>query len=580
LRDAELVLAAAAQTLGTAGDLAEHIGDRSLLVVLDNFEHVLDAAVDVAALAAACPRLDLLVTSREPLRVAAEHRYPVPPLVRDEGVDFFLARARAVEPNVEANGVVPEICRRLDDLPLALELAAARVRALSPAQILERLDARLPLLTGGPRDAPERQRTLRATIGWSHDLLSADESRLFARLSVFSGGWMLDAAEQVADADLDTLQSLVDKSLVRRVGDRCWMLETIREYAAECLDEAGEAAEYGLRHARHFLALAQEIEPTLRWSGRPGDGLRLLEAEHDNLRVALDRLAAAGETQDGLRLAGALSRFWVMQGHLAEGRLRLESALDRDDEPTSARAKALNGAAVVTFGVDAPRARAWAEEALTLHETLGDAWGIAYSAFQLGQAATVLDDAAAAEEFLAESLRLFRELGDDHYILLATDGLAGVYDELGDVARARPLHEQNLRAAREQGNRRVVALTLDQLASYARDEGRIDDALAMLKESLGILRELGDPLGMGENLGRFARTLAVAGRPEDAARLLSGSEALYKETGGGVLLWVAKMNEETLASIRAQIGEQELASAWEEGRALTIDDAVALALDA
>ncbi|HEY1365658.1 MAG TPA: BTAD domain-containing putative transcriptional regulator [Gaiellaceae bacterium] len=580
LRDAELVLAAAAQTLGARDGLAEHIADRSLLVVLDNFEHLMGAAVDVAAVRAACPHLDLLVTSRQPLHVTGEHQYPVPPLVRDEGVNFFLARARAVEPNVEANGVVPEICHRLDDLPLALELAAARVRALSPAQILERLDARLPLLTGGPRDAPERQRTLRATIGWSHELLSPDERLLFGRLSVFSGGCTLGAAEEVAAADLDTLQSLVDKSLVRRIGDRYSMLETIREFGSERLEEGGEAQEWRLRHAKHFLALAEETEPTLRWSGRPADGVRRLEADHDNLRVALDRLAAARETQLCLRLAGALSRFWVMQGHLAEGRHRLEAALAADRDPTRARAKALNGAAVVTFGVDAARARAWAEEALTLNETLCDAWGVAYSAFQLGQTANVLGDPTAAEQFLSESLRLFRELRDDHYILLATDGLAGVYDDLGDVARARPLHEENLRAARAQGNRRIIALTLDQLASYARDEGRIDDALAMLKESLGILRELGDPLGVGENLGRFARVLAVAGRPETAAQILSGSEAVYGETGGGVLLWVAKMNEETLALLRTQLSDAALAEARDQGRALTIDETVALALDA
>jgi tetratricopeptide (TPR) repeat protein len=454
------------------------------------------------------------------------------------------------------------------------------VRALSPAQILERLDERLPLLIGGPRDAPERQRTLRATIGWSHELLSPDERRLFARLSVFSGGCTLEAAEQVADAEVDTLQSLVEKSLVRRIGGRYSMLETIREYAAECLEDAGEAAAYGLRHAEYFVSFAEEIEPHLRWSGRPAEWLERLQAEHDNLRVALDRLAAAGEGQLSLRLAAALARFWVMQGHLAEGRHRLEAALALDESPTPARARALNGVTVATFGVDVVAGLRWAEEALALNRAVGDTWGLAYSAFLRGQCANVMGDAAVAEESLSESLQLFREVRDDHYILLATDGLAGVYDDLGDTARARPLHEENVRVAREQGNRRIVALSLDQLASYARDEGRFADALAMLKESLGILVDVGDPLGIGENLARFARTLAAAGRPEIATRLLGALEGLYRQTAGGVVAWVTKINEETERSIRSQLDELTVAEAREQGRALTVDEAIALALDA
>jgi len=579
LRDPKLVLTTAGQVLGSNNGLAEHIADKRLLILFDNFEHVVEAATDLASLLTSCPQLDLLVTSREPLHVTGEQEYAVPPLVHEEGVGFFLARARAVEPDFQADEAVSRICHRLDDLPLALELAAARVKALSSRQILERLEQRLPLLTGGARDLPERQHTLRATITWSYELLTEEEQRLFARLSVFRGGCTIESAESVAGADLDTLQSLVDKSLLRHTGERYGMLETIREYAAKRLQDTGETEELERRHADYFLALAEEAEPNLRWSGTHGKWLDRLESEHDNIRAALDCLQAPGESQLSLRLAGAISRFWVMKSHLAEGRRRLESALAADSSPTAARAKALNGAAVVTFGEDLTSAKRWAEEALELHRTLGDAWGAAYSQFQLGHIAAVEGDFAEGQQLFGESLRAFRELGDEHRILMATDGLAGIYDELGDVERARALHEDNLRRAREQSNRRVEALSLDQLASYAREEGRVEDALSMLKDSLRILLDLGDHLGIAENLARFARALAVAGRASTATRLLASSEALYEETGGGVLSWVAKMNEETVTKIHGQLDDAAFGEAWEQGRALTLDEAVALALD-
>jgi len=257
----------------------------------------------------------------------------------------------------------------------------------------------------------------------------------------------------------------------------------------------------------------------------------------------------------------------------------LESALAADSSPTPARAKALNGAAVVTYGEDVALAKLRAEEALELHRALGDAWGAAYAGFLLGQAASVEGEFGRGEELLSESLRGFRDLGDEHYILLATDGLAGIYDELGEFERARPLHEENLRRGRAQSNRRIVALSLDQLASYARDEGRFEDALSMLKESLRILSDLDDRLGIAENLSRVARTLAVAGSGLRAAELLGSSEALYDETGVAVLAWVAKMNHGTLATIRTQLDDAAATQALERGRALTLDEAVALALD-
>jgi predicted ATPase/class 3 adenylate cyclase len=579
LRTPALVLSAAGQAIGAGDDVAAHIADRSLLLLLDNFEQVVDAATDLAELVATCPELKLLVTSREPLRASGEHEYPVHGLAHEESVDLFLARARAVEPGFTPDEAVSEICRRLDELPLAIELAAARVSALSTTQILERLEQRLPLLTRGPRDLPERQRTLRATLEWSHELLTEDEQRLFARLAVFSG-CDLESAESVAAADIDTLQSLVDKSLVRQTDERFWMLETTREYAAECLARSADVTEVERRHAEHLLALAEEAAPQLRWTGSPGDWLDRLEREHDNMRAALDWLTSTGETQLALRLAGALYRFWVMRGHLAEGGRRLEDALAADERPTPARARALDGAAVIALGDDIATARLRAEEALALYRALDDEPGTAYATLALGEILGDEGEAQAALELFDESLRRFRALGDEHYALLALQGLAGVHEDLGDLERARSLHEETLRAARAQSDRRLVARALGQLAPHAAREGRADDALAMLRESLGILVELDHRLGVAEDLSRIALALSHAGRSVEAVRLASASEALFEETGREVPSWVAGRNAETLAVARTALDDTAFTEACEQGRVLTFDEAVARALEA
>jgi predicted ATPase len=578
LRDPELVLETAAQALGAKDGLAEHIADRSLLLLFDNFEHVVDASPNLASLLASCPNLHLLVTSRELLRVPGEQAYPVPPLEPEDGTELFLARARVVLPAFEPSAAVPELCDRLENLPLALELAAARVLVLSPEQLLERLSKRLDLLKAG-RGVDPRQQTLRATIEWSHDLLDEEEQRLFARLAVFAGGCTLEAAEEVADADLDTLQSLVDKSLVRvREGDRFWMLETIREYATERLEESGEADQLRRRHAEHFLALAEEAEPNLK--GSPKQWLDRLQREHANLRTALQRLEASGERERFLRLAGALWKFWYQRGHVAEGRRRLEDALRTDRRLTAARAKALNGATAMALeGGDVAGGRLRAEEALALHRKLGDVWGTANSELLLGNVHAGEGDFARAQQLFEESLRAFRELGDDHYTLLATRLLAWMYYELGDRERARALHEDVVRRARALRNERMEATSLGALGEYAVIEGRARDALPMLKESTRIYRNLGELSEIAVNLCRFACALALGGRAGTAARLLARSEALHEEIGAAPPLWLAELKEETLAKIRTQLDEAALAEAWEQGKALTVDEAVALALE-
>jgi predicted ATPase/DNA-binding SARP family transcriptional activator len=576
-RDPTLVLEQARQALGARGDLAQHIGPRRVLLLFDNFEQVLEAGTDVAALRATCPNLDLLVTSREPLHVAGEHLYSVAVLGEDDAVALFAARARAVDPHFEVDDAVPEICRRLDRLPLALELAAARVKALSSSQILERLDRRLPLLTHGPRDAPERHRTFRAAIEWSYELLGPEEKRLFARLSVFRGGWTLADAEDVVAADLDTVQSLVDKSLLNRDGERFSMLETVCDYAAELLERLGEAGDTGRCHALHFLALAEEAEPHLR--GSPGAWLHRLDQEHDNLRAALDYLEASGESHLALRLAAALSLFWATRGHLVEGRRRLAEALHGDSRATLARARALNGVAVLASAAgDATTAKQAAEDALELHLGLADAQGIARSKFLLGQALADHGDALGAQALFDESRQAFRDLGDDHYALLATFALAWTYEELGDRECARALDEENLAQARVLQNERMTAIALRGLASYALDEGQSKEALSMLAESTRIASDLGEVPMLAAILCEFAAALAAEGRPRKAARLLGCSEAVHGKLGASARTWLSQLNDRTVAAIQAQIDERDLAELWQEGRRLTIDDAVSLAL--
>ena len=576
LRDPTLVADEIAQTLGAKDGLSAHIGERELLLLLDNLEQVVDAAPELAALVEACPNLKLLVTSRELLRVRGEVEYPVLPLGEPEAVALFCARA-----GTEGDETIRELCRALDNLPLAVELAAARASVLTPRQILERLGQRLDLLKGG-RDADPRQQTLRATIEWSHGLLPPEEQRLFARLAVFSGGFELDSAEGVADAALDTLQSLVAKSLVRRTDERFWMLETIREYAAERFNESDEAGELRRRHAEHFLALAEEAEPHL--PQHSGEWLDRLEAERDNIRVALDWLEASADTELTLRLAGAVWRLWSLRGHLAEGRRHLESALSGYEQRTNVRARALEGAADLALDTgDEATARVRAQEGLELHRELGNRWGVAHCLLLIGLSLTADGEWPAAQQFLAESTRLFRELGDEHHMLIASRRLAWTYENLGDLEHARALHEENLRVARAADNEYMQAESLAVLGQYALEEGRVGEAVPMLKEAYRLHRNRPDVPDRYYNivvLCRFARALALEGQPVEAARLIACSEVLFDELGVVVGSWITKMNEPTLAMIHAQLDEAELEDARAQGRRLTADDAATLALEA
>jgi len=608
LRDPDLVLPTAAQALGVgamsgetlAEDLVRFLRNRELLLVFDNFEHLLAAAPSVAEVAAATAGVKLLVTSRVRLRLAAEHLYPVSPLatptggedvdrlLRFDSVALFETRAQAVRPEfaiTSANaGAVADVCRALDGLPLAIELAASRVDALLPAAMCEQLDHRLQLLVEGPRDVPERQRTLRATIDWSYELLEQAEQRLVVRLAVFAGGCTIEAAQSICGGDLDVvdgLASLTDKGLTRLEGSddepRFTMLETVHEYATERLELLDAASVIRDRHAEHFLRFAEEAEPNLIGIGSHADWLDRLERDHDNFRAAVGWLESSGDVDGALRLTGALWRFWDLKGHLIEGRRRLERGLRAYRRPTAARARALSGAAdmALTCG-DVATGRLWAEEALELHRELHDDWGTAFSLLMFAYAVGQDGDWPRAQELFWESVQGFQALGDEHYELRAARAHAWAYYEGGDLERARELNEELLPRARAAQHEFAEATALAQLADIAVDEGRVADAVSLLNESHRIYRELNSLVDIAAGVGRYASALALAGRAALAAQALSSSTAIMEEIGAAPP-WFTRASEKTLAVIHAQLDDAAFADAWDQGRALNGDEAVALA---
>ncbi len=449
--DPEGVFETAAAALGVSASLDEAIGDRTLLLLLDNFEHLIEAAPRLSPLLASCPNLDLVVTSRERLQLQGEHVYPVPVLARSEARALFTTRARAVHPDFEETDELDELCARLDDLPLALELAAARVAILSTEQLLSRLGSRLDLLRGG-RDAEVRQQTLRATIEWSYDLLELDEQRLLARLAVFRGGCALEAAEAICDADLDRLQSLVDKSLVRvREGQRFWMLETIREFAAERLQDSGEEAELRRRHAEYFLRLAESAHLSAETTDL-GQRFEIATPELDNLRAAIDWAAESGDVALALEIALALESLWVAQ-QPHEGVRRYEELIDAAGElPPEVNAQALRALGGVVFMLGE------FERGTALHE---------------------------------QALEAFRDLGDELAVAHVLHRLAMNAAHNGEYDEAKALSDESLAISRRQGSRSAEAMAVGVFADIARREGRYEEALELALECATLAGEAG-----------------------------------------------------------------------------------------
>jgi predicted ATPase/class 3 adenylate cyclase len=578
LRDPELVLEAAAQALGAKESLVDHVGNKSLLLLFDNFEHVIEAAVSLSELLAGCPNLSLLVTSRELLRIPGEHAYPVPTLDPQDGTELFLARARALLPGFADDESVPELCARLEQLPLALELAAARIRVLSPEQLLERLSQRLDLLKAG-RGADARQQTLRATIEWSYELLTSGEQGLFARLAVFRDGCTLESAEAICDADLDTLESLVDKSLIRvREGDRFWMLETIREYAAERLDRTAEAETLRRRHAEHFCAWAEAADREI-WGPRQAAPLERLEQDHANLRASLEwgqqRAPALA-----LRLAAALGFFWSMRGHLREGRSWLERVLAHEPaEEVPARASAMFGVALLaSLQSDWPAAKRWSVECRRLSLVLGESKLAAESLLTLGRATLAEGDPAEAAGFFRQAAASALEIQDLRVVAMSRFNLGYLELVNGDYEAA----QRELEAARTGftgiDDRYGVARSLAALGSVALHRNFGDEAVLLLQESLRLSRTLADIDTISWTLELLGVAWAKPGNAA-AARLLGAAEALRESLGGALEGVELALHERGLAGLAEDPDSAAAEAAWAAGRKLTADEAVALALE-
>jgi predicted ATPase/class 3 adenylate cyclase len=576
LRDPQLVTTTIAATLGATGDLAEHLAERRLLLLLDNLEHLLDSGPALAELMAACPGLRLLVTSRERLRVQGEHEYEVLPFVPEEAVGFFLARAPAGRVSPDDREAVPEICRRLDNLPLALELAAARLKAISPGQLLERLGERLPVLTGGPRDAPERQRTLRATIEWSHDLLTADEQRLFSRLAVFAGGWTLQAAEQVAGADLDGLQSLVDKSLVRFEGERYTMLETIREYAAERLAESGEEDDLERRHADFFVRLGESAGLFVEAEER--ERYDLVVPEQDNIRAVLD-WALDHDPELGIGFAVTLEQFWIAQSPF-EGARRLEALLDSAVTlPGDLRARALRTLGGVTFIVgrfeEGTRIH---EESLAEYRRLGNERGIAILLERLAQR-ELLDGDLERARVLAEESRMLSERAG------FARGKAVATTMLGDIAYATGEHEPGLemieRGAALAGDAGLAWFQMASLLGLAerlQELGRHHDAARWARRALALGHRIGERQFTVYSLAILSRAAAHSGDEDLAGRLWGALER--EEERGPIGQWERAGERDAYAAAVLGRTGAEFERARREGRLLSLDAAIELALAA
>ncbi|HEX7310826.1 MAG TPA: adenylate/guanylate cyclase domain-containing protein [Gaiellaceae bacterium] len=550
VRDPTLVLETVGQTLAAKDGVADEIGERELLLLLDNLEQVVEVAPDLASLVEVCPNLHLLVTSRELLRVRGEVDYPVPPLAEPEAVTLFCERS-----GLDPDETIAELCRRLDNLPLAVELAAARTGVLTPPRILDRLAQRLDLLKGG-RDAEARQHTLRATIEWSHDLLTDDEKQLFARLSVFAGSTLF-AAEEIVAADVDGLQSLVDKSLVRRTGERFWMLETIGAFARERLAASNDADAVGRRHAEWFLALAEEAEPFLN-GPEQSLWLQRLEDEHDNLRASLDWFFDHGDADGAVRLAGALWVFWYTHGHVTEARRWLRRALDTaPNESSEARARVLYGAGYLASEQNEnEEALALLEASLASAKELGDTAGAAIAAATLcAIRADARSSTSDRQEALAageEAVALARAANDDFALAIALNNVGGVMRMLGENERATAYLEESLELRRRLGDVSRIALALYNLAEMALLEGGIDRAATLLTEAAEIATAIGDKRHVCFAHGGLGWVAYLERRLEDADRHARESLRLARELGQKLQM-VAEIS--CLAGIAAATGD-------------------------
>jgi predicted ATPase len=635
LTDPDLVLAEVGAVLevqgGGEGSLVEALAARlsraRTLVVLDNLEQLLPrAAAPIAELSAAASTLELIVSSREPLHLGAEREYPVVTLTGEDARTLFVERARAVRPDFEPRDdaerkAIAAICDRLDRLPLAIELAAARVKLLPPTKLLDRLDQRLRLLTSGAHDAPARQQTLRATIEWSFDLLPEDERALFECMSVFSGGCTLEAAEAVCDADIDTLQSLVDRSLIRvqdqpDVESRYVMLETVREFATERLEQGSDAEALRRLHAEYFVAVAERADAVLQGGPPHQEQIALLDAEHDNHRAALRWAIDGGDPELGLRLVAQLGPVWWLRRPLSEARRWLTEALEvGPPEATRARALALDwagflageqgedGTALLEASIECAKeagdiaiqalsttnlagnlpASRQAEavplgrEGVRLARISGQRWVLAIALNNLGETHRLLGDAPAATGAYEESLAAARDVGHPPLIALVLANLAEM--AVGNDPRlAGSMAEESLALAEELGDRRHTAAAQTVLGWVALAEGRFDEAVEWFRTGLALTRDLGHALWAVQNLFGLGGVAAATGQVARAATLDAAAAQAERLLGHVPSAADARIHRRYLAELRDATDPAVWEASVRVGEAMSLEEAIEFAL--
>ena len=589
--------------------LQEFLREKQLLLVLDNFEQIVDAAPVVAKLLAGCRDLKVLVTSRIRLGLRGERDFDVPSLAlpdpqrlpsidqmtQYDAVRLFVERAVEAKSNFEVTNAnapaVAEICVRLDGLPLAIELAAARVRMLPPQAMLARLKSRLPLLTGGARDLPERHQTLRGAIAWSHELLAADEQALFRRLAVFAGGCTLDAVAAVAAGDeldfdiFDGLERLVDHSLLRQTEDatgepRFGMLETIREYGLEQLENTAEADEAHQRHAGFFQEMVEAAEPSFAGGPEHGAWLDRLETEHDNLRAAL-RWTLEHEPETALRIAGGLGQFWQMRGYLSEGRAWVDAALAKSGEVQSAfRASVLLAAGhIALWQADSAVAMARLEEALVLARVLGETEYVVRALNGLGAIANRDGDTARAAALFEECLPLAREIDSPFFVGAASCNLGIVAAQQGDLDRATRLLEEALALAHAEGDQYGESLNLINLGQVALARYEWKEASELLREGTAKAVAMDSDEGLiADGVASMGVAAGLAGQPAVAARLFGAAEAMVEAIGSYLDPVLPTQFEQTISVAKEALGDAAYAAARETGQVLSREEAVAEAL--
>ena len=620
LNDPTVVPSAIAQALGLTETgampvpeaLTLSLRDRPVLLLLDNFEHVAAAAGLVSDLVAGCPQLKVLITSRAPLRLRSEHEFFVAPLPAPEvtprlsvhalaanpAVDLFLRRAQAVKPDfalTHDNGAaVAAICRRLEGLPLALELAAPRIRVLPPQAMLARIDLRLAFLTGGAVDLPARQRTMRETIAWSYDLLTVKEQQLFRSLAIFDGGCSLPAIEELcatADASselLDGVESLQRNSLLRQeetVADdepRFRMLETIREYGLERLAASGAGDELRQRHVDYFLSFAEEAARGF-FSPATAFWLDRVESDHANLRTALRWCIEYKDAERGLRLAAALWSFWYVRGHATEGRQQLAALLALAAAATAStpRAQALLGAGQLAL-TQGDHTAAWTslQESIALHRLTGDERGTAAALLGAGFVARLQEEYQTATTLLDEGLTLARATGHTFIAAACLHHLGMIAGDVHhDNAAARRLLEESLVLYRALAFPRFIALVQLSLGAVALAEADLDRAHDMLRQSLTGMRQVGEKLGIHGALDTFGHLAIAQGHTERAVRLAGAAERLRATSGTHSWPVVQRTRARWLASARQTLDETAYRAAWEQGQAMNREDAIAYALE-